>query len=245
MIDTGKEVIRERMQRSRSACLRGTGMNRALILILSVTAQSWALAAGEQGCLMPPDDPERFGARVRIVEEGRGPVREWLYWRLPRRVAYEYPDRQWAELWYRLDGGQVSYQRRIDQHKRVINYSPATLRLLDDNQDWERQRQLVSLAGLTNQGSDLYRCQPVSRWQGELDGSPATVFWSDALGMALRIQRGTTELLVTEFAEALATTGFFQRDRNYVDLDFADIGDNESDPFIRTMIAQGFIEHRH
>jgi len=31
--------------------------------------------------------------------------------------------------------------------------------------------------------------------------------------------------------------------QNYQDIDFADVGDSESDPFIAKMINQGFIEH--
>lgn len=115
--------------------------------------------------------------------------------------------------------------------------------------DLEQQFHLVSpeLKSTLQQGKNTQRsCFEVSQYHGEQAGQTITLEWINSLSMPylLTLAQGTASTtyrliqvhsITNEQVNALT--------QGYKDLDFADVGDSESDPFIAKMITQGFIQH--
>lgn len=88
---------------------------------------------------------------------------------------------------------------------------------------------------------------PVDMYQGTQEGQFISLMWFKDWGLPAVIkvhQKPFSNQLI--FEKRLDTTVIknqLQTFLSYTTTDFADIGDNEQDPFLAAMIRQGFIEH--
>ena len=193
-------------------------------------------------------DAEILGARYvqRVNVRGEAAVeREWHYWRKPHLVAYEYPDNGISEVWYRTPNGRISLERRFDDYGRSIQYEPADLSMMSRADQWGELRATVVLDEFEPEA--VSACAGTQTFVRKRDEAESVVQWLPGLHLPASIttvrdgRRTETELLsVTTAADA---ERFFAVGLEYDSMDYADIGDNEADPFIRQMIRLGFVEH--
>lgn len=99
-------------------------------------------------------------------------------------------------------------------------------------------------------GSKGSGCKRIERLQRELADGQLTVWWNPSLRLLLQLERrnsdGLTRVKLVDLkVDATTIRETFAARADYVSTDYADIGDNESDPFLRKMIRVGFVEHAH
>lgn len=69
-----------------------------------------------------------------------------------------------------------------------------------------------------------------------------SVLWAEEPELPARMTEGDRRWQL-ESLQWVAASDTFDRWRRWPSTDFADVGDNEADPFLRKMIALGFVEH--
>ncbi|MED5238420.1 MAG: hypothetical protein VX379_02470 [Pseudomonadota bacterium] len=137
-------------------------------------------------------------------------------------------------------GGAISLLRAFPQFQRSLWYPAADLAALDQAREWS------AVAGWPAPVSLGYSVlEPEA---GIVQGCPVTeygrgdsrVLWVDAAGVPARIvEAGRVWQLVG--LERVPQADTFVRWQRWPSTDFADVGDSEADPFLRRMIAQGFM----
>jgi hypothetical protein len=197
-----------------------------------------------------------LGAIYSLTAEGAAqPGRERrkvLVWRKPQQVAREYPEAGVTEVWALTEGNRLYVSRYFDQYHRGIEYQPDEVASSDVNADWQRQRELMSrehLESLELLRSSGKGCDREEVFHGTDHRVVETVRWLPELQLArewrLQEEDGTTlrwqlEDIVTDTRKIDAA---FALREQYQMTDYADIGDNESDPFLLRMINLGFVSH--
>lgn len=164
------------------------------------------------------------------------------------RIAYFYPNKNVIDIWVRYPNNKVALNRYFEQQKRSIEYQPTELKR---QVNWQKQYQLITekqikkMALITIAGSGCYRQEEYNLMQGE---TSVHLIWLPQLHLVKRLQVSQKEyskvwqLAGIESSEK-GVRAFFDKLYQYQSTDYADIGDNESDPFLVKMINLGFIEH--
>jgi|GEM_PF-1014523 len=143
------------------------------------------------------------------------------------------------------------YVRYFPQQQRSITYRPSDLRSLNMSYDLDQLFHLVSpkLKSQLRQGQSIARsCYTVEQYQGKQDGQAIELEWIASLSLPYQLTLGQGPQQITYrliSANNINDNEFNAFTQGYNDLDFADVGDSESDPFIAKMITQGFIQHGH
>jgi len=141
------------------------------------------------------------------------------------------------------------YVRYFPQEQRSITYRPSDLRSLNMSYDLDQLFHLVSpnLKSKLQPAESIEReCFTVVQYRGQLDGQAIKLEWIESLSLPYQVTLGQGQQQITYrliSASKISNHQFDNLTRDYNDLDFADVGDSESDPFIAKMITQGFIQH--
>ncbi|XQW85125.1 hypothetical protein ACOYR1_18700 [Thalassotalea piscium] len=152
-----------------------------------------------------------------------------------------------SKQWHKLINGEVRKTDYFDHYQRGIEFEPKKITDIG----WEQKNQLVSneqlskmkLIETTGKG-----CNRIEHYQLKNEQISMELWWLPELTLAQKIvyieQQYSTTWLLNEKIDSIAQIeNVFKKYENYEMTDFADIGDNESDPFLRKMIHLGFIEH--
>lgn len=172
-------------------------------------------------------------------------------WRIAGQVAHEYEQENMTFHYSNARGNQLFKMQYFDNHKRAIEFEPTLLNNETKTDDWQKKWQILPaslLSQLTLNQTDGTACNTVERYTGKIGHETYTVHWLKNLALPLAFEIHTTANTIEwQLAEIVGTqdsinTAMAQRE-HYQSTDFADIGDNESDPFLMSMINLGFIEH--
>lgn len=176
-----------------------------------------------------------------------------VLWRYGNTIAIDKRNENITEQWTRNEKGGLQLLKHFDQHQRSIEYQPSEIKSKKQGELWQLKRNMVSdkqLDSLTLLEDTEAGCEStqerISRdkkttleliWLNELQlvKSYREVSSSGAISIMLTSVSSETELVAERFKEL----------SNYDTTDYADIGDNESDPFLLKMINLGFVEHSH
>ncbi|MFT7405179.1 hypothetical protein [Zhongshania sp.] len=174
-----------------------------------------------------------------------------VLWRRANSVAEQYPKRAITELWERNRSNSIKLNRYFDAYQRGIEYAPGEIKDLGGDDNWSMKNQLVAnslLAKMTliktiGSGCDREEIYTLKDLQQSI-----TLNWLPAYRLVKSYTRNakgqtSTWLLTAKSTDTKVINVFFEQHLNYQTTDYADIGDNESDPFLRKMINLGFIEH--
>lgn len=167
-------------------------------------------------------------------------------WRTPHQVAKQNP--QFIELWQQLRNQQMRPIRYFQHAQRGIEYQPSEVQ---GEQDWSAKYQLVSnalLEKMTLKNSAGEGCELTEHYQYQQAETKIELTWlaNQQLVKEMRISSPSysrTVALTTVEHNKDAVTAQFAKWDNFQTTDYADIGDNESDPFLAKMINLGFVEH--
>ncbi len=169
------------------------------------------------------------------------------------------------EAWHR----NGEYVRYFPQEKRSISYRRGDLLALNIHTDLDRQFHLISPAALSQfeKGQSLqdscftrqsYSFKSKSHEEsheenhrhanksGANEPQSLQLSWISELELPaeMTITQGEQRIVYRlSKLTPVSQEGFKRLTSGFQDLDFADVGDSESDPFIAKMITQGFIQH--
>ena len=160
------------------------------------------------------------------------------------RVEYRTPDEP-VRVWEKVGDGLV-HRQVFPTEGQVVVFAPGDLRASGRGGDWTTLSGLVdpALRGqLHAVGNSKVAGESATRYRGERKGTPIELTWLAAASLPAHFRSGQGKsrfevTLVTlerhPSAEAFTSTA------NYRELDAADIGDMELDPFARRYILEGF-----
>ena len=168
-------------------------------------------------------------------------------WRTPQKVAHQYPTKLITQQWTRANNGRLSRTQYFDQDLRAIEFeiqSPQT----STDAHWQKKFQLVtnqlinSMNLVTTQGQ---ACDLVKYYHLEKNGVIHQLTWMPHKSLVTRYRVSSAKMskewvLQTLDYDAEAVNRFFSLREQYPSTDFADIGDNESDPVLSKLIHLGF-----
>ncbi|QDE30755.1 hypothetical protein [Shewanella polaris] len=159
-----------------------------------------------------------------------------------------------ATQWTTLPHNHMKKTSYFIDDKRAIEYE-ATKTI--SNQAWQYHAQLLhplfqqqsTLIETTGQG-----CDKLEHYQQQTNTKTVDIWWFPAKKLVQRIstilsdKSGPADKAINwQLSEMTYDNKMIQQQLDtfsaYQSTDFADIGDNESDPFFRKMINLGFIEH--
>lgn len=164
------------------------------------------------------------------------------------QVAYYYPNKNVVDIWVKYSNNKVALNRYFEQQERSIEYQPTELKRAVN---WQNQYQLITkkqiknMTLITTAGSGCYQQQEYNLIQGQMN---VRLTWLPQLNLVKRLQVSQKahskvwQLVDVEPSEK-DVKNFFDKRYQYQSTDYADIGDNESDPFLVKMINLGFIDH--
>lgn len=166
--------------------------------------------------------------------------------REPTRVMHVYDE--FAERYSLLRDGRVRAERYFDAERRSIAYAPIDVRATGDSRDWATRSGFRGL-GIEPRLVDDERsaCQSLQRRVLRIGERPMRIIWSAALQLPVEVAvpsaGGEMAWRLSHVSlEADSVAEPFEQRYGYRDIDFADIGDEPDDPFLRRMIELGFIE---
>jgi hypothetical protein len=168
-------------------------------------------------------------------------------WRKNKKVLSV--DGEKSITWFKLSNGLVKKTAHFDHFKRSIEYQAKPM--LEER--WQQIRQLIpntKKQSLNFSGRSQEGCyqQETYQWENKVTNLKGNLKWNADLKLVtdLTVKQGDRQshwqLEKIEQDEVIIDAEFDQR-AAYQETDFADIGDNESDPFLIKMINLGFIEH--
>ncbi|GAB3354012.1 hypothetical protein [Lysobacter tyrosinilyticus] len=213
-------------------------MHRAILLLLCLlgTGPAWA-GSGE------PAAPA-WVAEYR-VHDGQGD-RTLVLVRTDKRVEYRFAGEP-VRVWESGADGLV-HREVFVADDRVVSYSPGDLRALGRNPKWSQLSHLVDPAlrtQLREQGATNVSAAHdarAHRYGGDLRGVPVRLDWLEAADLPARYRSGkgrAAYVLELRSLEQRPVGDAFTATDGMREIDYADIGDMELDPFARRYIREG------
>jgi len=172
------------------------------------------------------------------------------YYRQASKIAYEYPEQGMTEVWIKMPHNQTSLIRGFDHYKKSIEYEPIDLKMENKNSSWTQQENFLSPAqfGFKEGSKSSINGCVISHFERKENGKSILIDWYEPKKLLLSFEMKNREktsykYTLSSFEKITPEVNHLQNVLNYDATDFADIGDNESDPFFRKMINLGFISH--
>ncbi len=196
-----------------------------------------------------------IGAKYRITTQtinSDNTTTKLLYlWRNNNKVAHQYPKTHITEIWEKTSNGMLRLVRYFDKYKRGIEYQPNEINHGKGQKDWSLNSQLVSdkllntmkLTSSMGKGCDKQTSYSMAQKEQNI-----TMQWLPALNLIKYFEQSDTKHttkweLIETISDKNNIANVFSSRENYQTTDYIDIGDNESDPFLLSMIRLGFVEH--
>lgn len=199
----------------------------------------------------PPPIACRFEWRVIPAGGEEQEVRsEWFLWRRPSLIEIREKGGV-GEVWERGLDRRISYRRVFHEERRVIEYTPGDLRALRRAPDWARLSSLVDpdLLGrdLKRSGEEERLGRRAERYRGRLDGVEVELLWLPQERIPALIREiypdRERQLRLIEMYPLEESPWPHGRFAEYRHTDYADIGDQEADPFLRKRLNEGSHDH--
>lgn len=174
-------------------------------------------------------------------------------YRIGQKIAYDYVDEGFVEVWSSTSNGQVQLTKLFPQYKRGIEYQSADL---IKPVMWESKYHIIApstLQSLQNKSeSHGEGCKQTQEYEVVGNDQLLALSWMPNISlpsllafMNTKGDKMTWQLESLSFEQAILDDQFKQWDSYYL-TDYTDIGDNEQDPFLAKMIYQGFSpQHDH
>ena len=217
---------------------------KKLLFIFSALASTSALA---QQCDI---DAAQLKADYKITNQHKSQhsTQSLTLWRNNQQVAHQ--SETLTELWQQLSNNQLRPIRYFNAEQRGIEYQPSEVRGV---QNWSAKSQLVDnhlIAKMTLVSSQGEGCNEVKNYVlNKGDKQFKLAFFPQAKlvkTFSVTNKKSDTQTLLSlndVNSDTPAIKAQFAKWDNFQTTDYADIGDNESDPFLAKMINLGFVEH--
>ena len=164
-------------------------------------------------------------------------------------VAHQYPKVGITETWKMVRNKLIKPVRYFDKHERAIEYQPGESIHGRIEKDFSFRYQLISntlLNKMTLERSEGKGCMRIEYLTYQNNKVDMVLAWLPELKLIQHfrvIEKNTTrEWSLVSVDHNLNLEAFFESRDKYKATDYADIGDDHTDPFLTNMVNQGFIE---
>ncbi len=200
-------------------------------------------------------DADTLGAHYtrKIISADQKNVQEVQFelWRNGGQVAHVHPQNKITEIWNKTASGQIRPVRYFDQDLRAIEYAPDDIQASADMLDWQIKYQLVSakvIDKLKKIEEKNNGCATVHVYSGRIGTSEIIIEWLPYTKLVkyFSVKNPSSNeswTLTKQIMSAEKIAAVFRLRESYQSTDYADIGDNETDPFFQKIIKLGFISH--
>jgi len=232
--------------------------------VITLFTCAWLLTACDSRKIKAPSyacddlDMAYFGARYHVQQQGLNDehvhheeASVFTLWRIDNKVLHEYDDQGISFLYSNGSGERLISHQFFDRDKRAIEFDSKFIPENQKNSLWSQKKNLVSdalLSQMKKSGEHGKNCNKVEHLTFESEEFNAELHWLPAFELPFKleiVQKGQHkhwQLVDIVGNEADIKQAMLERNK-YLSTDFADIGDNETDPFLRNMINLGFIDH--
>jgi hypothetical protein len=219
-----------------------------LVFSLSAVSVSSALATEAMQCKENPAD--QLKAEYKVTQ-GKSESQLWL-WRDGKQVLQQHPDKKLASYYYLVKPNLIQSIRLFDEFKTGIEYQQNELAVIgEQSASWSEHYQLINEKFLTKLHLDRVEklpCDTLAHYSGEVNGHMFKIGWLKKQKLVNNYEDKSAQSitrieLIAKEQDSEKVAAMFKQYLNYKMYDYADIGDNEDNPFIAKMIRQGFIEH--
>lgn len=148
------------------------------------------------------------------------------------------------DIWT-INGSRLSLNRAFDQYKHTIEYQSNELGYQPNKQNITQIVATPELAKMQKVSESGTGCTLEQNYRLQNNNTTYTLVWLPTLKLIKSYQvetpKNKKEWLLTSYQNnEAALSAIFTKYDNYQSTDYADIGDNESIPFLAKMINQGF-----
>ena len=164
-------------------------------------------------------------------------------------VAHQYPKVGITETWTMVRNKLIKPVRYFDKHERAIEYQPGESIHGRIEKDFSFRYQLISNTLLNkmtlerSEGKGCMRIEYLTYQNNKVDMVLALLPELKLIQQFRVIEKNTTrEWSLVSVDHNLNLEAFFESRDKYKATDYADIGDDHTDPFLTNMVNQGFIE---
>jgi hypothetical protein len=162
-------------------------------------------------------------------------------------VSYQYPQMGISKSWFRTKNQRVNSVHYFDKFNRAIEYDNADLPK-GSNDNWDGMYPMISKTFLNTMDSKATTDDCEITFKHKKGGQSWDIVWSESLNLPIEMTH------ISKHKKTILKLKYFKNDMQavvarlealsaYQSTDYADIGDNESDPFLRKMIRLGFVKH--
>lgn len=239
-----------------------------LLILLSLKGIN-AVSANEACAMNPQTLKATYQVTTTKGTKNASPT-TLVLWRDGDKVAHQYPQTNITEMWYLVRNQHIKKVRYFDAHERAIEYQPNERIHGRVEKDFSYRYQLISDAVLarmvklpSNGDASVNTCYTEVKMALEDSGQHISLTWLPALRLIKDFEvtgngitrawkltslvPGENEYSPTKnngqnTKQVIDIRGFFAKREAYQSTDYADIGDDHTDPFLTKMVHQGFIE---
>lgn len=178
----------------------------------------------------------------------------WRFWRSSKQIqTYSEQDNS-GEVWSKTANGEITYQRLFHAQQQLIEYFPGDLKAIGSQLDWPMLAilltrkmidDLVCTDDIDSLGRRIQHCHSRSEPEHlQIDWLPQEQLPA-SITLTEHNQRMTSRLLTSYPLDKSPWTEPSSSD--YRLIDFADLGDKENDPFIKSILPKikGGTSHHH
>lgn len=206
-------------------------------------------------CAVPAAEPSQvIVAQFRTVTSHGKDVQRtsWSMYRADNRIEIDRPADKLTDLWTRR-GNEIERQRYFHPDKRIITFTQADMRSLGADVEWQRISSVISPSWLGKKlkptgNTRLTFAGKATRYKGEVNGVTYDVWWLPSHDIPFSVSQRHADERVAISLLSLAGESKPLLDpkvvSDYSNIDFADLGDKETDPFVRKL-NHPHAAHRH
>lgn len=195
-----------------------------------------------------------YVTKIRTDGKAKKPVsHEWFFWRTADMIQTRDANGDQGEIWQKTANDSIQYRKLYHNDKTAVEYMPADMPTNNMNFDWFKLSNMLSQ-------QELDRLKPIKKTKvlgrdaelrkGKINDQTIEVLWLIKENLPAHIvkkdQKGSIELSlmnITSFADSPKKLMTVEEINNYRQIDAADFGDMENDPFVKkTMSKEG---HHH
>ncbi|WP_286234376.1 hypothetical protein [Thalassotalea sediminis] len=222
-----------------------------LIFVLFFNVNAVLAAACKQ-------NPSQLIAHYRVTE-GDSQHQKLTLARFNNQAGQFYHDKNYGDWWSKSSNSHLMLTRYFPAFKKAIEYQPSEIKLEASENTWQKQWQMISdqfIAKMTPQHIESKGCLRVEMLTLKEHDVEYILHWLPMLRLVEQLEVVSKGQVLKSWQlialndQPADVQQYVKNLSTYQTIDYADIGDNEADPFLAKMIHQGFkattsTEHIH
>lgn len=180
---------------------------------------------------------------------------DWYLWREADAIETANTLVGQSTIWERNAKAEYTYRRVFHKDRRVVEYVPGEIKTRHAEPDWSKLASVVSpslLGELKRGASKTLFGQKATRYSGVAGGQKIDLWWLEKAQLPARLSMsgGGQQMVLDLQALHARSPSAWPRVNDeqiaaYAQIDAADFGDMESDPFVARVMRQDGHTHTH